>query len=346
MASSETIANSQVSAPIREITLSQLQSAPEVWLSEAAPWVLRDAVSDWPLVQATKKSTASSLDYLRRFYKGHKVSAFLGEPEINGRFFYNQDFSGFNFLQVQTRLDQVIAKLQEMTDAPTSPSLYVGATNIAHWLPGMELETQFVSPLPSPLTSLWLGNETIVAPHFDYPANIACCVLGTRRFTLFPPDQVKHLYIGPWDITPAGQPISLVNTRDPDYDRHPLFREALTAAQATELKPGDAIYIPSLWWHQVESTAKINGLVNFWWTTQPREYGRPMDAFNHALLAIKTLPEAERNAWATLFDYYVFSQQSQDGQRWKSGAIDRTEHLNVDLAKKLRGELINNLKQV
>ena len=101
MASSETIANSQVSAPIREITLSQLQSAPEVWLSEAAPWVLRDAVADWPLVQATKKSTASSLDYLRRFYKGHKVSAFLGEPEINGRFFYNQDFTGFNFLQLQ-----------------------------------------------------------------------------------------------------------------------------------------------------------------------------------------------------------------------------------------------------
>ena len=71
-----------------------------------------------------------------------------------------------------------------------------------------------------------------------------------------------------------------------------------------------------------------------------------MDAFNHALLSIKTLPEAERNAWATLFDYYVFSQQSSDRQSWKNDAVDRTEQINLDVAKKLRGELINNLKQV
>jgi len=346
MASSEATANNAIGSPIREITLSQLESAPGIWLSDCTPWVLRDAVAEWPLVQAANKSSSNSLEYICRFYQGQKVSAFLGEPEINGRFFYNQDFSGFNFLQVQTRLDQVIAKLLEMADASASPSLYVGATNIAHWLPGMELETQFVSPLPSPLTSLWLGNETVVAPHFDYPANIACCVLGARRFTLFPPDQVKNLYVGPWDITPAGQPISLVNTRDPDYDQHPLFREALTNALVTELEPGDAIYIPSLWWHQVESTAKINGLVNFWWTSHPREYGRPMDAFNHALLSIKTLPEAERTAWATLFDYYVFSQQATDGPRWTNNTVDRTGNIDLDVAKKLRGELINNLKQV
>ncbi|MAJ50195.1 MAG: cupin [Flammeovirgaceae bacterium] len=346
MTRSDPTASSSPSISVREISLPQLESAPDTWLSEATPWVVRDAVAEWPLVQAAKRNRSSCLDYICRFYQGHKVSAFLGEPEINGRFFYNQDFSGFNFLQVQTRLDQVTAKLQEMADASVSPSLYVGATNIAHWLPGMELETQFVSPLPSPLASLWLGNESVVAPHFDYPANVACCVIGLRRFTLFPPDQVKNLYIGPWDITPAGQPISLVNTRDPDYAQHPLFREALANALVTELKPGDAIFIPSLWWHQVESTAKINGLVNFWWTNHPREYGRPMDAFNHALLSIKTLPEAERNAWSTLFDYYVFSQQSNDRQRWKNDAVDRTEDINLDVAKKLRGELINNLKQV
>ena len=331
---------------IREISVAQLEHSPDLWLKESTPWVLRDAVSDWPIVALARQSDGGALDHIRKFYTGQKVSAFLGEPSINGRYFYNEDFSGFNFLQVQTRLDQVIDKLLDLTSSEEPPSLYVGATNIDHWLPGMELETEFIAPLPSPLVSLWLGNESVVAPHFDYPANIACCVLGTRRFTLFPPNQVRNLYIGPWDITPAGQPISLVDTRNPDYDQHPLFRDALAAALTTELQPGDVIYIPSLWWHQVESTAKINGLINFWWSEQRREYGRPMDAFNHALLSIKTLPEAERSAWATLFNYYVFSELSDSEQCWKDDAVDRTKNINSEVARKLRAELINNLKQV
>ncbi|MEK9656361.1 MAG: cupin-like domain-containing protein [Halieaceae bacterium] len=333
------------SAPVREISLSEFETAPDTWLTEATPWVLRDGVRDWPIVKASMQSNSSALDYLRSFYQGQKVSAFLGEPEHQGRFFYNQDFTGFNFLQLQANLAQVMEKLEEFSTADNAPSLYVGATNIGHWLPGMERETPFIVPLPSPLVSLWLGNESIIAPHFDYPTNIACCVLGTRRFTLFPPDQVKNLYVGPWDITPAGQPISLVNTRDPDYDAHPRFREAVAHASSAELAPGDVIYIPSLWWHQVESTAKINGLVNFWWVSQPSEYGRPMDAFNHALLSIKTLPADERDAWAALFDYYVFSPEAEDKPRWKDKTIDRTNDINKDVAKRLRGELINNLKR-
>ena len=112
MTSSDPAAHSSLSTSVREISLSQLESAPNTWLSEGTPWVLRDAVAEWPLVHAAKKNRSSCLDYICRFYQGHKVSAFLGEPEINGRFFYNQDFSRLNFLQVQTRLDQVIAKLR------------------------------------------------------------------------------------------------------------------------------------------------------------------------------------------------------------------------------------------
>ena len=346
MASLNPAEDSRANSLIREISVTEFEQSPDAWLKEVTPWVLRDAVSEWPIVKLAKQDTRGPLDYIRKFYQGQKVSAFLGEPTIDGRFFYNEDLSGFNFLQVQTRLDQVIDKLLELTSSEEPPSLYVGATNIGHWLPGMELETQFIAPMPSSLVSLWLGNESVVAPHFDYPANIACCVMGVRRFTLFPPDQVSNLYIGPWDITPAGQPISLVDTRNPDYDQHPLFREALANAMATELHPGDVIYIPSLWWHQVESTAKINGLINFWWSDQPREYGRPMDAFNHALLSVKTLPEAERKAWAELFNYYVFSEHSTDDQQREVDAIDRTKRINQQVARKLRGELINNLKQV
>ena len=57
---------------------------------------------------------------------------------------------------------------------------------------------------------IWLGNRSEVSAHFDLSDNIACVVAGRRRFTLFPPDQVANLYVGPLDHTMAGQPASMV----------------------------------------------------------------------------------------------------------------------------------------
>ena len=295
--------------------------------------------------QAAEQGDAAFLDYLLRFCSDKKVSAFLGEPEIQGRFFYNEDLSGFNFVQLDTTLQQLADKLRGLSETEHAPSLYMGSTNLDHWLPGLGEENQLELPLPPALVSLWLGNHSIVAPHFDYPANIACCVAGVRRFTLFPPDQVANLYVGPWDLTPAGQPISLVDIQNPDLEQHPRFKDAWRCAVTADLRPGDAIFIPSLWWHQVESLAKINGLINFWWTQQQPALGAPMDAFTHALLSIKQLPRAEREAWQALFDYYVFSDSAADRDYWPSDRADRTRVIEDPVARQLRAELTNHLRR-
>ena len=73
------------------------------------------------------------------------------------------------------------------------------------------------------------------AAHWDQPQNIACVISGRRRYTLFPTEQIKHLYIGPLDRTPAGAPVSLVDFEQPDFGRFPLFREALAHAEVAEL---------------------------------------------------------------------------------------------------------------
>ena len=330
---------------IHEVPAQAVLEQPDRWLESETPWVARNLVAEWPLVRASQNGDHTFLSYLLRFYSGHKVAAFLGEPNIKGRFFYNSDLSGFNFTQLDTSLQQLSEKLEELSVVSDAPALYMGSTNLDHWLPGLSGENTLPLSLSDPLASLWLGNRSTVAAHFDYPANIACCVAGRRQFTLFPPEQIENLYIGPWDLTPAGQPVSLVDIKEPDLAQFPLFAQALEAASVAELAPGDAIYIPSLWWHQVEALSAVNGLVNFWWTQQRPVFGAPMDAFSHALLSLKQLPPAQRAAWRALFDYYVFSEDASDRSYWPNNREDRTSDMGDALARKLRAELTNNLRR-
>jgi hypothetical protein len=138
------------------------------------------------------------------------------------------------------------------------------------------------------------------------PQNIACVVAGARRFTLFPPEQLANLYIGPVDFTLAGQPISLVDLHDPDFQRFPQFRKALEHAQTSVLGPGDAIYIPSMWFHHVETLSPLGVLINFWWRDAAPYMFSPLYTLLHGLLSIRELPPEERARWRLMFDHYLF----------------------------------------
>ena len=120
---------------------------------------------------------------------------------------------------------------------------------------------------------------------------------------------MANLYIGPLDFAPTGAAITLARPDQPDFERHPRLREALANALVAELEPGDALYMPPLWWHQVESLEPLNALVNYWWMPAQLE-GRAtvpaLGALLHARLAFAALPAKERQDWRTLFDHYVF----------------------------------------
>lgn len=176
------------------------------------------------------------------------------------------------------------------------------------------------------LASLWLGNRTQTAAHWDLPQNLACVVAGTRRFTLFPTEAVANLYVGPLDFTLAGQPSSLADVEAPDFDRFPKLRDALAVAEVAVLEPGDALYIPSLWWHAVAGQAELGAMINYWWRDGPARTITPQLTLMHALLTMQELPDRERAAWRVMFDHYVFRDNG-----------DPVDHL-PDHAKGILGE--------
>ncbi len=329
---------------VQEIDLEPGSCVPEALLVADEPWVARGLVADWPLVSKSSEHE-TAIGYLKSFDAGHKINAFLGEPKDKGRFFYNDAMDGFNFVQVETGLSQVLDKLSTIATDTDPAALYVGSTNVDRWLPGLRAENDLQLPIGDPLVSLWVGNRSRVAAHFDYPRNLACCVLGQRRFTVFPPEQLENLYIGPWDITPAGQPISLVDFHNPDLARFPRFEHAWASARVAELGPGDVLYLPGMWWHHVESLAPINGLVNYWWSETPARYGAPVDALTHALLSIKSLPPAQRRAWRVMFDHYVFNEDTHALDHIPTEQRGRMGNTDDAMARRLRAELTNRLKR-
>jgi hypothetical protein len=279
-------------------------------VAKGEPAVLRGLVAEWPVVGAAREGDDALAAFLRGAASDEPFEAWFGPPEIEGRFGYTPDFSGFNHERRLATIDQLLDLLLRQRAHERPWSMYAGGIPIRKHLPGLlpGIPVTVLNMGRATLISLWLGNRTRTAAHWDLPQNLACVVAGRRRFTLFPTDQIANLYVGPLDFTLAGQPISLVDVDQPDMGKHPRFVDALEHAREVELGPGDALYIPSLWWHAVAALDELGAMINFWWRNAEPPLLTPLNALFHAVITMKNLPPEELSAWRVLFDHYVFEE--------------------------------------
>ncbi len=298
--------------PIREFPLLDDEAIRREVIASARPAVLRGLVNAWPAVGVGRRSPAAVVEYLRRFDNGGLVDAIMTPPEVEGRVFYNEAMSGFNFVRNRLPIAAVAEQALRYGAFARAPAVAAQSALMRDCLPGFSAENALSVLDSAVLPRIWLGTAITTPTHLDEWNNIGCVVCGRRRFTLFPPEQIVNLYIGPLDFAPTGAPMSLVRLHEPDFERFPRFHEALKAAVTAELGPGDALFIPPLWWHHVESLEPFNLLVNYWWHAVP---GVPVggtsgfDALMIALLNLRPLPAATREAWRAFFDHYVFGGQ-------------------------------------
>lgn len=284
----------------------------EKFLSEVVlpcrPAVLRGLVRDWPAVRASQ-SAALFHDYINRFDAGGEMEAFFGAPQIAGKYYYAEDLQGFNFERRKMRLAAALDLILSSADQPGAPSVYAGSLPVRDYLPGFVGENGMPLLPPSVAPRIWLGHASNVSAHYDTVDNLACVVAGRRRFTLYAPQLIESLYVGPIDNTMAGQPVSLAASAPRDDEKYPRFAEVRDQALVAELEPGDALYLPKLWWHQVEALSSFNGLVNYWWDAFTQGPDAPYTSMLLSMITISERPAAERQAWKALFEHYVFREQ-------------------------------------
>ena len=280
------------------------------------PVIVRGVASNLPVVKASSEGDGKLLEYLLTFARPAEVSILHASEEVQGKFGYTPDLSAFNFKRIKAQFPDFIHALQTSNFPPGAVAIQGVQTDSA--APGFS-EANALSFLPDGGEfRMWLGTRAEVAIHCDPAPNVAYIAAGERRFTLFAPEEIGNLYLGPFDPVPSGTQISLVDPLAPDLVRFPRFVDALERSQSADLHAGDAIFIPTGWFHHVQALAPINLLINYWWRSG-NEGPSPWDALMHGFMTLRALAPAERRAWRAMFNHYIFEDDGDPGEHIPAG---------------------------
>lgn len=85
---------------------------------------------------------------------------------------------------------------------------------------------------------------------------------GAKRFVLSPPGR-RNYYVRPL-LKGFGHHSDFPNLLEVDSGKYPRFREELPKLQEATVRPGQILYIPIGWWHQVDPMGDLNVNLNFW----------------------------------------------------------------------------------
>jgi hypothetical protein len=331
-------------APVPELEWNKGAGLDALLEGAREPFVLRGLVRDWPLVEAGKRSARDARHYLLGHARDRPFKVSIGAPGHDGRLFYDAEME-MNFRVGTGKLADIFGGIDTAEERSENRTVYLASIDIPSHFDGLDEANSVDLGDRDPLKSIWIGTRTQIAAHNDFPDNLACCAVGRRRFTLFPPSAFRDLYLGPIDNTPAGRVVSMVDFDAPDLAAHPRFVDAMAEAQTVELDPGDAIFIPSMWWHHVEGLEGFNILVNYWWRRTPAWLGQPQAALNHAILAIRDLPPEDKAIWREQFDHYVFDNDDRVTDHIPETARSILAPLTSETAGRLRAFLLRALSK-
>jgi hypothetical protein len=142
----------------------------------------------------------------------------------------------------------------------------------------------------------WLSGPGLITPlHYDPVETFHWMVRGTKRFVCYRPG-VGDYYPFPFKSTAPF--ISQVDPDHPEPQKFPRFRQARPVTFRVE--PGEILYLPAYWWHQVYSEGAVNVSVNFVWFASRwkslRHLGQALRARRHVARALAQARALQRAA--------------------------------------------------
>jgi len=196
--------------------------------AEGLPLLITGLVQRWPILALTPEA-------LREQYGHLPVRARVGD-------YINTAFAPDRAMQ-----DMPMREYLDLSASGTQPlPPYVGnlelreLNRLCHW-------PSYFDKMGPP--RFWIGPANTMTPlHCDYDDNIFAQIWGTKRIFLAPPHHDEFLYPREANAILFGSPF---NPEAPDYEKFPLARQA--AMVEVLVNPGDMLYIPAGWYHQVRA---------------------------------------------------------------------------------------------
>lgn len=201
------------------------------------PVVIEGAALDWPAVEKwTPEYLARKVGGALVEYQGERT----GEPDFElakDRHKRTMPFDAFIAMVTDEDAEGNNAYITAYNDS-------ANAEAFAPLLEDLGTIDEILTPKPG---MMWVGPADTFTPlHFDLTNNLLVQVSGLKAVTIVSPEQTRFMYHSQHVFS------EIHDLDDPDrYDLYPLARHL----RPTEifLSPGDALYIPLGWWHQVRS---------------------------------------------------------------------------------------------
>jgi len=167
----------------------------DAFIRKGEPCIFKGALSDCALVTAAKQSDEAAMSYLRSFDSQKPLFYYNAKADADTRFFYTKEMDGFNYATSYASVTEFFDSLMREKQKPSGDSFYVGSAELEDHFPDLLNKNELMlsgdvfEKHPASI-GIWLGNRTTAVAHYDVSNNIAASVVGRRRFTLFPPEQL------------------------------------------------------------------------------------------------------------------------------------------------------------
>jgi ribosomal protein L16 Arg81 hydroxylase len=205
----------------------------EKYYKPQRPVLIENLITDWP---AHKKWT---IEYFQDYAGDQIVPLYNSEPTKG------KQNSAAPVQEMKLRDYLEILKTQPTDLRVFFFNLLDNAPKLLEDIKYPDIGLRFFKRLP---VMFFGGGGSRVLPHYDMDLSDLLHVhfQGRKSVTLFPPEQTKYLYKVPFAV----HNLETINMDNPDFEKYPALKH-LQGIQV-EMKAGDALYMPSGYWHYIK----------------------------------------------------------------------------------------------